>query len=189
MNSPKLSSGPRAEHARRKRLLVELPTPVDGARWIVLSRGYFALIDSSDYDKVSPFNWSADTTSGSVYAKRYMNMGGGVLVLTYLHRFIMDAKYGEEVDHKDGNGLDCRRSNLRVCNSQKNNMNRRKSPNGTSSFKGVSWDKSRDQWRATIKINRKMQYLGRFTSEVVAAETYDSAAMRLFGEFAVLNFP
>lgn len=94
-----------------------------------------------------------------------------------------------EVDHINGDGLDCRRGNLRLCTSQGNNQNRRKTKAYTSRFKGVSLDRSRNQWRATIKLNRKLKYLGRFESQRAAAHAYDIAAIKLFGEFARLNFP
>lgn len=174
--------------AKKLRESYVFPEPVSGACWIPLSRGMFAIVDKKDYAAASRFTWYASPSTKTVYAKGIMRVGGRWATI-YLHRFVMGVCDERQVDHRDGNGLDCRRHNLRICDSQGNNMNRRKSENQTSRFKGVSWDRSRTKWRATIKINRKLRYLGRFDSEPTAAEAYDRAARTLFGEYAILNFP
>ena len=89
---------------------------------------------------------------------------------------------------RDGDGLDNRRCNLRVCTRSQNNMNERPR-GGTSEFKGVSWDNAISKWRPRIKHNGKQCYLGIFTDEIDAALAYDEAARIYFGPFARANFP
>ena len=113
----------------------------------------------------------------------------------YMAREILEQMLGrellssEEVDHISGDRLDNRRLNLRVASSSQNKMNRRKANGKSSKFIGVCWDKSREQWMARIKIDGKPTHIGRFDSELEAAERRDDAAVELHGEFAKLNFP
>lgn len=95
---------------------------------------------------------------------------------------------GKWADHKSGNKLDNRLSNLRKATSQQNNANKKKPANCSSKYKGVRWDKSRNKWLAGIEINGKSKTLGRFEAEKDAAKAYDDAAIIYFGEFAKLNF-
>jgi hypothetical protein len=92
------------------------------------------------------------------------------------------------VDHEDHDGLNCRRSNLRVATGTQNNGNRRKLILNTASrFKGV-W-KGKAKWRAVLALEKKMVYLGAHFIEEDAARAYDRAAIEYFGEFACINFP
>ena len=97
-----------------------------------------------------------------------------------------------ECDHKNRNPLDNRRANIRICTHQENLFNQTKqvSYGGkpcSSKYLGVFWDKEKKKWRASITLNRKGYNLGRFSSELAAAERYNEAAQELFGEFANLN--
>ena len=92
------------------------------------------------------------------------------------------------VDHKDRNCLNNHLSNLRWCTRKENQQNRSKKKNGTSMYKGVCFDKSRNKWRARIKHNGQQIFLGYFTNESNAGRAYDRKADELFKEFAVLNF-
>jgi len=103
-----------------------------------------------------------------------------------MHNLIMGTKL---VDHKNGNGLDNQKNNLRNCTNQQNHMNRRPKKNCTSKFKGVCRFKKDLKWTAVIKFNRKQIYIGIFGNEEDAAKAYDKKAKELFGEFAYLNFP
>jgi hypothetical protein len=103
-----------------------------------------------------------------------------------LHRFILDAPSALEVDHINGNGLDCRRSNLRLA-THKQNLRNQAAHSGTSRYKGVSWNRQRNGWDAQICLNGKNRYLGRFRTEVEAAKAYNEGARLHFGEFARLN--
>ena len=103
-----------------------------------------------------------------------------------LHRDILGNPEGKVVDHINGNKLDNRKYNLRVC-SIKENIRNSKPKEGTSKYKGVHWDKSRNKWVSSIKVDREGKYLGRFNKEIDAAKAYDVAAEKYFGEFARLN--
>lgn len=105
-----------------------------------------------------------------------------------LHRVIMNAPAGMEVDHIDGDGLNCRRYNLRICTRSQNRMNQRvRITPKLSIYKGVTFDKSRDKWCARIKYFGVTRNLGRFEHETDAAIAYNVAASKTFGEFARLN--
>lgn len=106
-----------------------------------------------------------------------------------MHRVITSAPPGMEVDHINGNGLDNRRGNLRVCTKSGNQRNQRvQSRAKTSVFKGVSRWKKNNRWAAFIKLGGRPTYLGSFKSEVDAALAYDAAARKHFGAFARTNF-
>lgn len=106
-----------------------------------------------------------------------------------MHRAIASPAPGMEVDHINGDGLDNRRANLRVCTKSQNQRGQRvQGRNKTSVFKGVCWLKDRSRWGAHIKVSRKSVYLGTFKSEIDAALAYDAAARTYFGEFARPNF-
>lgn len=104
-----------------------------------------------------------------------------------MHRAILGAKKGEESDHRNCNGLDNRRANLRLCTTSQNQMNRRKQDGCTSNFKGVFWDKERRKWLSRIHYKGKQIHLGRFYIEKDAAHAYNQAATKFFGEFARPN--
>jgi len=107
----------------------------------------------------------------------------------YLHRWVMRAPAGLDVDHINGDRQDNRKKNLRLC-SRSQNMQKAKKRSGTKSrFRGLSWDRTRQKWMVTIQADAKLTYIGRFDDEEEAARAYDAAAKRLHGEFANLNFP
>lgn len=105
----------------------------------------------------------------------------------YLHRLIMNPRPDEYIDHINGDGLDNRKCNLRICTNSQNNANKGKQKNNKSGYKGVSWDKTRNKWKADIMVNKKTIYLGRFNVINDAARAYNNAAVKYFGEFARLN--
>lgn len=145
----------------------------------------FALVDDADFPLISAFNWNVTgpSRSGNWYAQR--RTGGRLLML---HRWMMNAPEGMQVDHINGNGLDCRRANMRVCSVKENHRNVRKQGCPTSSrFKGVTWDKNRNKWMAKIKVDGRAKFLGRYDFEESAAAAYDWAAVKLFQEFARPN--
>ncbi len=160
-----------------------LPPPVPGAAWVELSNGQCALIDDRLSGSVGCWLWTASVNKYGTYAIRVER---GKVV--YLHRWIVGAGPGDIVDHMNGDRLDCRVANLRLCTNSQNQQNRRKrgTPRSTSRFKGVYWDGAR--WVARVHLNGQSIHVGRFTSEEAAARAYDSKAAAVFGEFAHINF-
>ncbi len=158
----------------------------EGAKLIPLTQGKFTIVDAEDYEWLSKYKWHVDKGDSTDYAAR--SIAGKNF---RMHREILNAPEGLLVDHRNHNGLDNRRENLRLCTASENNMNRRpsKRANKSSRFKGVSWDKRRRRYQAYIQQNGKTVRIGRFKSEIAAAKAYDKKAKELFGEFAYLNFP
>lgn len=157
-------------------------------RLIELTRGKFAMVDDEDYEAVNQFSWFAEPCGKYWYAAR--NLPGPGQRRDWMHRFILNAAIENMGDHKNGNGLDNQRHNLRECLRIHNQRNRRKQVNPTSSpFKGVSWHKKLGKWVAYIGTNNSRKFLGVFLYQDDAALAYDAAARDIHGEFACLNFP
>jgi len=154
---------------------------------IQLTQGKVAFVDD-DYESLSKHKWCADKGSYAFYAVRNCRCTlGGKRHSVRMHRQLMGTPLGMETDHQDGNGLNNQRYNLRVCTKAENQYNQR-CRTGSNKFKGVSWYKQTNKWQAQIMIEGKNVSLGYFDSEIEAAKKYDEAALRLFGEFAFLNF-
>lgn len=161
-------------------------------RVIYNSRGLKVLIDDEDAHLIE--GWS-------VYPSKNRNVQYAHLirwdrkkkrqVKKLLHRVIMNAPDGLMVCHLNGNGLDCRKSNLRLGDAKKNGSSYRTKRNrAASGFRGVHRNNGRGKkWTVMFWDNGKSVYLGRYDSEEEAARTYDREAIKRFGEFAHLNFP
>lgn len=156
---------------------------------VPLTQGYEALVDDEDYERVSHYRWRVLKNANRRYAIASPRINGVTKTL-YLHRFIMDAGTDVFVDHKDGNGLDNQKHNLRFATPQQNSRNN-PGRSITSKYKGVSWDKRRSRWKAQIGVARgcKTMCCGRFDTEEQAARAADAAALAYHGDFARLNFP
>jgi hypothetical protein len=152
---------------------------------IPLTQGYVALISDQDFERVSAHKWRArvDKKKRTVYAVT----GQGLR----MHRFIVRATDPTiHVEHKDRDGLNNQRDNLRKCVGGENEANKTKRLGAfTSKFKGVYWDKQCSAFRAKIVIRGRKIYCGKFADEVQAALAYDEAARKYFGMFALCNFP
>jgi hypothetical protein len=169
-----------------------MTTPQPSYRTIPLTGGYEALVDEVDYERVAAVTWYAvetyrkDGSVRAVYAiskRRSPDLG----IHERMHRFILGAPPGTDIDHKDHNGLHNWRDNLRECNSRKNQWNRRAQKNETG-FKGVRLRVS-GTYTARITIMGKRVTLGTHATAESAARAYDAVAAQYFGEFACLNFP
>ena len=107
-----------------------------------------------------------------------------------MHRAILGLGFGDkrQTAHRNHNGLDDRRANLRICTYTQNAQNQLPAKNLSSKYKGVSRFRRDKKWQVSIKNNGKLIFLGHFNNEVEAAKAYDKAAKRIFGEFAFCNF-
>ena len=157
-------------------------------RTIPLTQGKVALVDDADYEWLNQWKWSAVKKGRCFYAVRGTERNG-VQKQFRMHSEIMGTPKGMEVDHINGDSLDNRRENLRICTHAENIRNQRmRKTIKSSQFKGVSWDKVNKKWKAQIKQGIHTKNLGRFTLEVEAAEAYDCHAKQLYREFANINF-
>lgn len=143
----------------------------------------FAQVDDGDYDALIQYKWTATKPHKVIYAIRGVTVAGAHTTIR-MHQQIM-GKF-ETIDHRDGDGLNNQRGNLRACTDRQNGQNRRKT-HGVSRFKGVSWHKHMKRWRSTIVVDSKQRTIGYFGCEGCAASAYDNAARAAFGEFACLN--
>jgi len=154
-----------------------------------------ALVDDEDYELVSRFRWGryADKRSRTVYARAWINPDGspgkqsdpGTRKIR-MHVLITGHK---NMDHSDRDGLNNQRANLREATRSEQQANQ-EAPCGnfSSKFKGVTWDKQHQKWRAQIMVDGKYKHLGLFEDEIEAVKAYDATAREAWGEFAYTNF-
>lgn len=160
------------------------------AKEIPLTKGCVAIVDDEDYDWLNQWKWhAAGPPQKRPYAARRVFVGDGSRrsSVTMMHYFLLPRLDGLYVDHMNGDSLDNRRCNLRYCTMAENNRNLSHHRDGRSLYKGVSWSKSKNRWRASICIERRQTHLGYFASQELAAAAYDEAARRNYGAFARLN--
>jgi len=152
-------------------------------REIELTKGYLARIDNDDYERVSQYLWCAFETGIRIKRVYGVRKASGNRRNIFLHRFILNAPPGIQVDHIDRNGLNCQRSNLRLATSKQNGANSRKII-GVSGYRGVE-PYPNGKWRARAQET----HIGVFETPEDAASAHDKHAKEIWGEFAVLNFP
>jgi hypothetical protein len=162
------------------------------SREIPLTQGKVAIVDDCDYPRASKFNWSLAERRGKLYAIR-TTAAEGKTERVYLHRYLLDAAQGAQVDHRDGDGLNNRRDNIRLATPLQNVRNRRKGDSGctASRYKGVFLQARHKHlnkpWFARIGLEGGHLNLGSYHSQEEAALAYNAAAIKYFGEFACLN--
>lgn len=149
---------------------------------IPLTKGKYALVDDGDFEWLNEHKWCVSHG----YAVRRLSKAEGFRVV-FMHRVIANTPENMKTDHINGDTLDNKRTNLRVCTQAQNVANRRKQPGTTSTYKGVSWQKYAKKWQAHISEKNRSKYLGLYADEAGAAKAYNVAAQELFGVFAKLN--
>jgi hypothetical protein len=158
---------------------------------IPLTQGKVTLVDDSDYERQSQWNWYVRLDShGNWYAQRKVKrLGKWVIIL--MHREILGLGPGHipEVDHINGDGLDNRRCNLRIASYNGNQHNRTAPYTNTSGYKGVSFNKRDGTWFARVSLNYKDIYLGSYRNILDAVHAADLGMFKYHGEFANTNFP
>jgi hypothetical protein len=159
------------------------PIRVEGnIAFLPLTRGYQAIVDVDDLPLVEGFNWYAKVHANHVYAARYDYSNRDKRHIM-LHRFIMVCPQGLHVDHIDGDGLNNRRSNLRIVTNAQNSCNQKINKNNQSGFKGVHWAGDRKKWRACIRVNGRLNNIGCYSTPEDAYAAYCKASAELHGEY------
>jgi hypothetical protein len=174
----------------------------DGSVEIPLSQGFNCRVSVEDLGLVRGYSWHVHGKRGGLmYATTVVALErgrGGKRALVAMHRLLVGFPDGMDVDHIDGDGLNNRRANLRVCTHRQNCCSKVRgiNPRRRGGYRGVSWARGSAKWQAQIcggeiKSNgeRRQLHLGLFVSAEDAARAYDLAARQCFGAFAVLNFP
>lgn len=154
---------------------------------INLTKGKVAQVSDEDYDRVACLSWHAlqgKTTWYAVHGRRV----GKKMQSIYLHKFILGIGDGQEGDHRDRDGLNNQRENLRVCTTTQNQYNRRKYKTGlTSRHKGVSIERRSGKWKLQINVHGKQVYVGLFPTEDEAGRCYNRLTKALYGDFVLEN--
>lgn len=152
------------------------------AKKIQLTKNKFCIVDNEDYEYLNQWNWFyTDEYAARKPSKEESSNRKNWM----MHRLIMKCPQDMQVDHINGNMLDNRKENLRICTPNQNRRNRSKNKRSSSNYKGVR--KFRKKWRATINVNKKLIHLGTFNSEIEAAIAYNNAALKYFDNYAKLN--
>jgi len=142
----------------------------------------FAKVGADDFEQVCQYQWNLNRgyATKTVYSR-------GKLETLRMHRLVMKAAKGIEIDHINGDKLDNRKSNLRVVSRHQNSRNRSGWSNSSSKYKGVIWNEASNKWQARIYADGKSRHLGYFSDEKEAAHNYNRAAEYYHGEFAKKN--
>lgn len=150
----------------------------------IVIKNHKVLVDDEDVGRVLQHSWYLEKSNYHSYFRSRIN---GKLIR--LHRFIINPKPDEQVDHINGNTFDNRKSNLRVCTARQNSRNMKKHVDNHSGFKGVYFrpKQPKKPWAVYIKTEISTKYLGSYPTKEQAAEAYNKAAIELYGEYAKLN--
>lgn len=155
---------------------------------IILTQGLVSIVDEEDYLAFSAFKWTANRAGIYIYAVRNSSRTVKPRRLLLLHREILGIKDRKiKVDHKDGDGLNNRRNNLRKATNTENAQNQFYKKDTLSGYKGVDWCYDKSKWRARIQIKGEQVLIGRYACKHTAALAYNEKATALFGQFANLN--
>lgn len=150
----------------------------------------YVLVDDEDYPLLSRYTWhkNTDEKNHTYYAHTQINIGGKRIWI-YMHRLIMGYP-SLRIDHRNGNGWDNQKGNLRISTAKENSRNQRLQSGTSSVYKGVHLDKRSGKWAVKVKLGKhKTVHLGYYEDETHAGHVYDFYAIKYFGTFALLNFP
>lgn len=162
---------------------------VDSMKRIELTQGKYAKVDDKDFRKLNKYKWFArfSPKSRSFYATRSRKKGEKGPVQIQMHNVVMKCPKGKRVDHRWGETLDNRRSQLRICTKLQNGQNRGINRNSPTGFKGVSFSRTGKKYRVRIQVNKKPYCIGTYNNIEEAARVYNKAAKELHKKFARLN--
>jgi hypothetical protein len=154
-------------------------------RAIALTKGKITLVDLDDYEKYGSFRYYAlGNKESHIYAARKLPRVNGIQGRVFLHREIMNAPSDMEVDHINGDTLDNRKRNLRICTARQNRCNRGPSIGNSSGYPGVSWDQQQRRWIAALSISGKRVFQYKTTRKRDAIRARKAAEKKYFGEYA-----
>lgn len=151
-------------------------------QYLKVHSSHLVKVDDEDFERLNKHKWHVEKRgSGLLYV--FTRMDNKIISL---HRFILKNPHNP-IDHINGDGLDNRKSNLRICSHAENMMNRKIHKNNNSGFKGVYFDSPKKKYRAKIRFHSKFYHIGYYSSAIEAARAYDTVARNFFKEFARPN--
>lgn len=155
---------------------------------IPLTQGKFSIVDDEDYEFLMQWKWHINS-NGYAVRRPYIKGSGRdkqKCLTIRMHRLLGNTPDGLDTDHINGDRLDNRKSNIRICTRSQNLVNKKIKKKFSSIYRGVNLHKS-GKWLSKIHFNRRFKYLGYFDTQEEAALAYNSAAKIIHGEYAVLN--
>ena len=156
----------------------------DGTTSIQLTKGQWAIVTAADYELIKMYRWYTHRSRNTYYAVAHIRYVAGKRCKMFMHQVILPVEKPLIVDHRNSNGLDNQRCNLRASTTPQNGMNRGKQANNTSTFKGVYFHTRARKWQAQIQVNGRNMYLGLHSTPELAYAAYCSAADKYHGTFS-----
>ena len=154
---------------------------------IQVTQGNFALVDNADFKFLNQYRWCILKSGNQLYARHSLPRINGKNKHILMHVLILDTPKGMDTDHKDGNGLNNQRKNLRICTRSENQRNRGVQKGNIAGIKGVSLHRHNKKWTAQICLNKKKVYLGSFDTKEKAGDAYRRVCIKYHGEYAKME--